>query len=846
MIKKFITTLSVMALALSGFSICLSTPAKADSVPCGPNPPVTSARALDSTMNTSLSFPTTNSYINASHSLQVDLTPLSIGSNSDHRFINFQWASQDGLDHSAYVGMDCFNNGTAHNIFFGVNNAVALEQSRSAINAQNCSESNISAVGGNTYFKASCFSNNALVANHTYRIIVANDSNRGSKWVKATITDLSSGTIYTLGSIELSGASLDSPLQSLSYSLWDDSNAQCEAIGVEDTVVKVLSVSGTSDSEVTSPFNFSRDSCSNAVFNANAGPLGGYVVKYGGKAIDTRNLEGAPASGTPVLGDTKFCIPAAQQTFNANDLGNSGTPQNNTWTQAMPAWKSPIFSSTGQIGADITMLTSGSSNMGRYLQFTWQNQNGDSNGGAFGIECQNFGNTQTVLLQINSAVADRLVSSETHCGHTSRSSVDGGSLGFVDLCRINYSPIVGHDYRLMVYHPGTLGPNWIEGSIEDLTTGDVAKVGDIETNPTNNDSPLADLSFTVLERQNYSDCTKVPVEDTIVQKVFADGQDLGKPISARFMGCPVGVVTPNLGPLGGTVIRLGGTDFATRNLEGAKPIITTNSTGSIDSSIDAPRNLSFSFSGGVVHLSVDIPNLIRQGVRSVKLVSPNLGFDDFTPMVAVIRGTKATFSIPVQPNVAGTSVPIHIYAETDSKQSTPLDTNLPIPSIKANSTNGVPSAGLKPHSPGIAVPANQRKVPNAPTSPSYKLEGNQVLVSVTAPSVTGAAPTGALLIAPDLGFTQAHPVVGSLSGGKAIFRIALNPSMAGKSAQVAIYLTNAAGSSAPLAGQVTLPPVIVGSTSNSATASQGVATIKCTKGSISRTFSGSSCPPGWK
>lgn len=824
----------------------LSTAAKADSGPCGPNPPLTSTRALDSTMNTSLSFPTTNSYINASHSLQVDLTPLSIGSNSDHRFINFQWTSQDGLDHSAYVGMDCFNNGSAHNVFFGVNNAIALEQTRGAINAQNCSESNISAVGSTTYFKASCFSNNVLAANHTYRIIIENDSDLGPKWVKVTITDLSSGAVYTLGSVELSGAATDAPLQSFSYSLFDDSNAKCEGIGVEDTVVKVLSLSGSSASEVTSPFNFSRDTCSNAVFKANAGPLGGYVVKYGGSNVSSRNLEGATVSGNSSFGDTRFCIPAAQQTFSATDSSNSGTPQNNTWTQAIAAWQSPIFTPTGQIGADITVLTSGSSNMGRYFQFTWQNQNGDSNGGAFGIECQNFGNTQTVLLQINSAIGDRLVSNGTQCGHTSRSTVDGGTLGFVDLCRINYSPVIGHNYRLMVYHPSNLGSNWIEGSIEDLTTGDVTKVGDIETNPTNSDAPLRDLSFSVLDRQNYSDCTKVPIEDTIVQKVFANGQDLGKPISARFLGCPVGVITPNLGDLGGTVIKLGGADFATRNLEGAKPSTTPNSTGSVDSSIDVPKNLSFDFSGGVVHLSVDIPNLIKQGVRSVKLVSPNLGFDDVTPLAAVIRGTKATFSIPVQPNVAGTSVPIHIYAETGSKQSPPLDTNLPIPSIKASSTNGAPAAGSKPHSSGAAAPANQRKVPNAPTSPTYRLSGNQVLVSVTAPSATGATPSGALLIAPDLGFTQSHPVIGSLSGGKAIFRIVLSPSMAGKSAQVAIYLTNAAGSSAPLAGQVTLPPVIPGGASNSAPASQGPNSIKCTKGSITRTFSGSTCPPGWK
>jgi len=844
--KRFIGAFAVLTLVLSGFSLGPTTSAKADSSTCGPNPPISAGVGGTAPLSVSLDWPAANVEIKGASYIQGDLTPLVLGSNSSHRFLNLKWNSNDGLDHSLTVGFDCFNSGTAHNFFFSAPNAINEKSAVGIQNSQSCTEENFDPSGLKTYFKALCYANLNLITGHTYSIQIKNDELLGPSWFKAIISDLQNGEALTLGSIDLGSLSTTEHISRVWYSMFVDAYPSCDAVGIEDTVVKLQTIKPTAMQPLGEPFGFTRDICSKSTYSPNTGALGGYLVKYGGSNVSSRNLEGATVSGNSSFGDTRFCIPAAQQTFSATDSSNSGTPQNNTWTQAIAAWQSPTFTPTGQIGADITLLTSGSSNMGRYFQFTWQNENGDSNGGALGIECQNFGNTQTVLLQINSAIADRLVSNGTQCGHTSRSTVDGGTLGFVDLCRINYSPVVGHNYRLMVYHPSNLGSNWIEGSIEDLTTGDVAKVGDIETNPTNSDAPLRDLSFSVLDRQNYSDCTKVPIEDTIVQKVFANGQDLGKPISARFLGCPVGVITPNLGDLGGTVIKLGGADFATRNLEGAKPSTTPNSTGSVDSSIDVPKNLSFDFSGGVVHLSVDIPNLIKQGVRSVKLVSPNLGFDDVTPLTAVIRGTKATFSIPVQPNVAGTSVPIHIYAETDSKQSPPLDTNLPIPSIKASSTNGAPAAGSKPHSSGAAAPANQRKVPNAPTSPTYRLSGNQVLVSVTAPSATGATPSGALLIAPDLGFTPAHPVIGSLSGGKAIFRIVLSPSMAGKSAQVAIYLTNAAGSSEPLAGQVTLPPVIPGGASNSTPASQGAPTIKCTKGSITRTFSGSICPPGWK
>jgi hypothetical protein len=63
--------------------------------------------------------------------------------------------------------------------------------------------------------------------------------------------------------------------------------------------------------------------------------------------------------------------------------------------------------------------------------------------------------------------------------------------------------------------------------------------------------------------------------------------------------------------------------------------------------------------------------------------------------------------------------------------------------------------------------------------------------------------------------------------------------MAGKTAQIEIYLTNEIGSSVPLAGQVTLPPVIQDNVATKTTS------IVCAKGVTKRSFSGNECPPGW-
>jgi len=268
--------------------------------------------------------------------------------------------------------------------------------------------------------------------------------------------------------------------------------------------------------------------------------------------------------------------------------------------------------------------------------------------------------------------------------------------------------------------------------------------------------------------------------------------------------------------------------------------------------ITPPKNLSFSYSKGVIRLTVDLPTLLQDGITAVSLISDPLGYSSASPLLGQIDTAKsqANFELPVTPALSGKSVPIQVYAASASAQSAPLVSTLPIPKVSAASVPSAPrvkpSTGAKG---GVKTPSHLL-VPLAPTNPSYHLSGAQVVVSVDAPAKPNALATGALLIAPALGVSQSHPIVGHVSGGKATFALNLNPSMAGKSAQISIYLTNAAGSSAPLAGQVSLPPVIPGaegsgSGSHTQEGSHGPASVTCAKGSVSRTFTATACPPGW-
>ncbi len=267
-----------------------------------------------------------------------------------------------------------------------------------------------------------------------------------------------------------------------------------------------------------------------------------------------------------------------------------------------------------------------------------------------------------------------------------------------------------------------------------------------------------------------------------------------------------------------------------------------------------PRNPIFSYSNGVAKLSVEIPTLIKEGIKGVYLVAPLLGFSSDSPLQGVITGTKALFSLPTDSSNRGTSVPVQIYSETTSTQSAPLLTNISIPSVTTPSAKPMPISkpGTKKtvskSTPKAKSDPNQASVPEVPTNPGYDLVGDKVIVTVDLAQTPGAVAKNAFLVAPQIGITANHPLAGKISGNQAHFSIKATSSLAGKTASISVYLTNAAGRSPSLAGQVTAPPVLPDTGSVKAPAKKPVVkskTASCKKGAMKRIFTGSTCPPGW-
>jgi hypothetical protein len=259
-----------------------------------------------------------------------------------------------------------------------------------------------------------------------------------------------------------------------------------------------------------------------------------------------------------------------------------------------------------------------------------------------------------------------------------------------------------------------------------------------------------------------------------------------------------------------------------------------------------PTKLSFSILGKAIRVAVTLPTFTSSVLQSLKvfLEAPSIGYTSDNQLEGTVRGTAASFDIPLTSDLMGKSIPVRVVTHSGEEESQPLSETINVPQVTSVPSSSVATSPKmkQPTKPVATRPKNQTMVPNAPTNPNYKLTGNQVVITVDATSAANAVATGALLLAPNIGFTQSHPVAGKVVGNKATFKIDLQSSMAGKSAVVSIFLTNAAGSSKPLAGQVTLPPQISGGEQSPNTSGS---TTSCRKGSSNRTFTGTTCPPGW-
>ena len=234
------------------------------------------------------------SYLNPTSDLGMDITPLAEQSGNDNRILKWTWAAASNNSFvSGTAGIDMFNNFSAHNFVFWLYGATDYV-------ARN---GNVGCVPSNSYsgrFDVRCFAPYNFTLNHTYRIRILNDANKGPTWWYATLEDLQNGSHIEIGDLNSGSVDYSTPLVNLEADQGGFSNfSDCSSAPVTDTVYSNF-ISGNSPIMIGSTFK-SSNVC--GIVSRNRGKLGGYVFKIGGSDFGTRNLEGAPpvATDAPVL-----------------------------------------------------------------------------------------------------------------------------------------------------------------------------------------------------------------------------------------------------------------------------------------------------------------------------------------------------------------------------------------------------------------------------------------------------------------------------------------------------------------------------------------------------------------
>ena len=278
-----------------------------------------------------------------------------------------------------------------------------------------------------------------------------------------------------------------------------------------------------------------------------------------------------------------------------------------------------------------------------------------------------------------------------------------------------------------------------------------------------------------------------------------------------------------------------GLNFATGKL-------VSNSKESTKTESSAPSNLNLTLLNGKIRITVDLPSINSKPLTSAFLIAPSIGYGAANKLKATILNGKATFAIPTKVIATKKSLPVQIYGSNSSGVSKTLESDLEIPE-SSKPSSATPKASKTP----VAKPTSKNtSAPSAPTNPTYKLSGSHVIITVNAPSEAGAKPSKAYVRAPELGINSGNQIYGKLNSGKAIFDIPLTESMAGKTANISVYLSNEIGVSEPLSGEVNVPPVIPGLKPKTVvTPSKPSNQVTCLKGDLKRTFTAKQCPPGW-
>ncbi len=495
--------------------------------------------------------------------------------------------------------------------------------------------------------------------------------------------------------------------------------------------------------------------------------------------------------------------------MNANYLGNA------------------YLNSSKSLEFDLTTLANGSDTW-RYLNWSWADTNQPRYGGAqVGIDLFNSGTAHNFVLSIDNAVDIQLLTGTGNAvSCDKRNPIESaGKTYFQAVCWSNYTVTTGHPYRIRVFNDSAKGPTWFKATFDDLVSGAHLEIGSINAGERNFQQPLRFTQFGMGEITNAPSCSSVGINDTIISSLRNEGTVLSSFSSQSLGSCINGVVVPNKYSLGGQVFKFGGTNPASRNLEAnVRETVSTKETRPKSSE---PNRLSFSlvnFANNKININVKLDDKLLPD--RIFLIAPKLGVIESNQLQGQIVGNIASWSLSVSEILAGTPIPLRVVGFRNGVESEVLEGIFDAPSAisKVISSKSVP------------LPAKNIK---------SRVIGTSAFISAESTIKVGAIATAAYIFGSSIGVSKSKAIAGDIVGSKILLEVPIRQSMAGKKLVVNLFLANDAGESQP--SQIVIDvPSIPGATFALPTKPKSPNTIFCTKGSITRTFAATSCPPGWK
>ena len=253
-----------------------------------------------------------------------------------------------------------------------------------------------------------------------------------------------------------------------------------------------------------------------------------------------------------------------------------------------------------------------------------------------------------------------------------------------------------------------------------------------------------------------------------------------------------------------------------------------DSTSGPSANNSRPAKPTFSlvnFADNKINISVNLGSL-ESLPDKIYLIAPKLGAIEASKLQGKIVGTFATWSLSVSEVLAGTSIPLKVVSVKNGIESEALEGIFDAPSA-------------------ISKTIMSKSVPLPAKNIKSRIIGTSAFISAESTIKVGAIATAAYVFGSSIGVSKAKAIAGDIVGSKILLEVPIKQSMAGKKLVINLFLANDAGESQP--SQVVIDvPSIPGASFAMPTKPKVPNTVFCTKGSISRTFAATSCPPGWK